>query len=161
MTMADRIVVMNKGDIEQVGAPLDLYDHPASLFVAEFIGSPAMNLFDGTIAQDGRFRSRDGWTVPVETGRGLAAGRPVVLGLRPEHLAVAADGPIAAQLLLVEHLGPESFIYCGGGRSGLICVRGGRQDDPPRGDVRLRVEAHAAHLFDAETGRSLRVGGGQ
>src|SRR5437870_1766396 len=65
MTMADRIVVMNKGEIEQVGSPLDLYDRPASLFVAEFIGSPAMNLFDGVLTGDGGFRSQDGWIVQV------------------------------------------------------------------------------------------------
>ncbi|MFL5478415.1 MAG: ABC transporter ATP-binding protein, partial [Gemmatimonadaceae bacterium] len=157
MTMADRIVVMNKGEIEQVGSPLDLYDRPASLFVAEFIGSPAMNLFDGVLTCDGGFRSRDGWIVQVGPAQAPAADIPVVLGVRPEHLTADADGPIATRVQLVEHLGPETYVYCDGGRTGLICVRSGRHYDPPLGaPVRLRVQADSAHLFDAQTGRTLR-----
>jgi multiple sugar transport system ATP-binding protein len=158
MTMADRIVVMNKGEIEQVGSPLDLYDRPASLFVAEFIGSPAMNLFDGTLHPDGRFDAREGWTVAVPGVAPAAAARLAVLGVRPEHLAIAPDGPIASVVQVVEHLGPESYTYCDGGRTGLVCVRAAREFDAPHGaPVRLAIRTDAVHLFDGETGRSLRA----
>src|SRR3954451_22640692 len=116
-----------------------------------------MNLFDGVLTRDGSFRSQDGWIVAVETARAETADRPVVLGIRPEHLTADSDGPIATRVQLVEHLGPETYVYCDGGRSGLICVRSGRHYDPPLVDpVRLRIQADSAHLFDAETGRSLR-----
>jgi multiple sugar transport system ATP-binding protein len=159
MTMADRIVVMNKGNIEQVGSPLELYDWPASLFVAEFIGSPSMNLFDGVLAANGSFQSNDGWTVQGGAIPRATDGRPAVLGVRPEHLTIGSEGPIATKVQLVEHLGPESYVYCDGGRAGLICVRGGRQYDPPLGQtVRLGIQVDTAHLFDAETGRNLSRG---
>ncbi|MEJ1158432.1 ABC transporter ATP-binding protein [Prosthecomicrobium sp. N25] len=161
MTMADRIVVMNKGEIEQVGSPLELYDRPATLFVAEFIGSPAMNLFDGTLEPGGLFRAREGWSLPLPAVEApAAASRPAVLGVRPEHLSIGEAGPIGSTVQLVEHLGPESYTYCDGGRTGLVCVRAPRTFEAPRGQaVRLGVRAEAAHLFDAETGRSLRRGG--
>src|SRR6202030_3440956 len=82
MTMADRIVVMNGGNVEQIGAPLDLYDNPNNLFVAGFIGSPAMNFLRGNIT-DGAFRADEGTRLPLPLGRGDGDGRPVVYGIRP------------------------------------------------------------------------------
>jgi multiple sugar transport system ATP-binding protein len=157
MTMGDRVAVLKRGVLQQVDTPQVLYDEPVNLFVGGFIGSPAMNLFDGVLTGDGSFRSQDGWTVQVGAVQADAVDMPVVLGVRPEHLAADADGPIATRVQLVEHLGPETYVYCDGGRTGLICVRSGRHYDPPLGaPVRLRVQADSAHLFDARSGRSLR-----
>jgi MalK OB fold domain len=96
MTMADKIVVMNSGVIEQAGPPLDLYDRPANVFVAGFIGSPAMNMLDGQVV-DGHFRASDGvdWALPGR--RTASAGRALLYGIRPEHLRLDQQG-IAATM---------------------------------------------------------------
>ncbi|HEY8289258.1 MAG TPA: sn-glycerol-3-phosphate ABC transporter ATP-binding protein UgpC, partial [Acetobacteraceae bacterium] len=86
MTMADKIVVMNSGNVEQIGVPLELYDNPANLFVAGFIGSPAMNFLKGKV-HGGSFLSDEGTVLPLPNGRNGADGRPVVYGVRPEHFA--------------------------------------------------------------------------
>ena len=90
--MADKIVVMNSGNVEQIGAPLDLYDHPANLFVAGFIGSPAMNFVKGRIA-GGAFRADGGADLPLPGGQANGSeGRPVLYGMRPEHFQLRGDG---------------------------------------------------------------------
>ena len=114
MTMADRIVVMNAGYIEQIGAPLELYDNPQSIFVADFIGSPSMNLLKGTFETvDGApiFRvGADAW-LPVPAGLGQPSGMPGIYGVRPEYLSLAVSGKgIAAKVIVVEPLGPEPTI---------------------------------------------------
>src|SRR6516165_2094355 len=93
MTMADKIVVMHDGRVEQIGAPLEIYDRPGNVFVAGFIGSPAMNFFKGTVRRNGaaEFRGADGLTLPLTTPP-AADGRPVVYGVRPEHFSLAEDG---------------------------------------------------------------------
>ena len=113
MTMADRIVVMNGGRIEQVGTPLELYDHPANLFVAGFLGSPAMSLIEGTVLRSGQgiaVRLSGGAMVPVAT-TSAPDGAGVVLGIRPEHYRLDPEGPIRLVIDVVEPTGSESHVY--------------------------------------------------
>jgi len=160
MTLADRIVVMNKGRIEQVGKPLDLYYSPANLFVAGFIGSPAMNFLEAKVESvvDGcarvagtGFRSLD---LPVAS---LKVGDALTLGVRPEHLARGADGPFATEgvVELVERLGEASFAYLrrADGRMFVAEVRG-RPTPTPGERVTLVAAAPDLHVFDAS---GLRV----
>ena len=107
MTMADKIVVMNKGVIEQVGAPLELYDRPTNRFVAGFIGSPAMNILQGRIA-GGSFVSDRGLTLPLGS-RNAREGSAVAYGIRPEHFLIG-DGGIPLQVNVVEPTGYETQI---------------------------------------------------
>src|SRR5258708_10787644 len=95
MTLADRIVVMHDGLVEQIGAPLELYDRPQNLFVAGFIGSPAMNFLNGRIHADGRleFEGANGVRLPLLTAPDGSDGHPVTYGIPPEHLAIAQAAP--------------------------------------------------------------------
>ena len=149
MTMADRIVVMRAGRLEQSGPPLDLYDRPVNVFVAGFIGSPAMNLLPGT-AGDGRVTLASGPVVTTDA-RGDGA---VIYGIRPEHLdLVAADTPgaIAGQVTLVESTGTAEFVAVQAGKTPLHALFTDRPN-LKRGDtVWLRPRAGLSHLFDAKT----------
>jgi multiple sugar transport system ATP-binding protein len=172
MTLADRIVVMRDGLIAQVGTPIELYDDPSDLFVAGFIGAPAMNFFPGAIepAADGALAFNSGaFAAPIVAGRfeGLAAGMPVVAGLRPDDVvpvghgisparAVAADGIV----ILSEMLGGESQILVRLGTMEVIAKMA--QPRPVSTDERLPLSLNIEklHLFDTSTGRSLRAGHG-
>ena len=120
MTMADRIVVMRDGVIEQMGQPLELYDRPATQFVAGFIGSPSMNFLPGKLdGEDGPvFISDDGLRLPLRAAPPGADGRPCVLGIRPEHLALG--GPLEARVAVTEPTGSETQVFAtlGGHRHG-------------------------------------------
>jgi multiple sugar transport system ATP-binding protein len=151
MTMADRIAVMNEGRIEQLGEPLELYDRPANLFVAQFIGSPAMNVFDGTFT-DGRV-SALGAQWPARPG--AREGQSVKYGIRPEHLEPGASG-IAAEVVVVEPMGAETELVVKVGEATLTVLSRGRSNAGPGDKVFLAPEAANAHLFDAATG--LRIG---
>jgi multiple sugar transport system ATP-binding protein len=150
MTMADKIVVMNAGDIEQVGAPLAVYDRPANLFVAEFIGSPAMNLVRG-VARDGGVEAA-GMTLPA--GPGAEGGRAVVWGIRPEHLALAEEG-LPARVRVVEPTGAETMVYLEFAGQEIAAVFHDRVDLAPGQEVRLAPRVDKVHLFDPGTGRRL------
>src|SRR5262249_38197534 len=123
MTMADKIVVMHDGIVEQVGAPLDLYDHPANLFVAGFIGSPAMNFLKGTIRANGRaeFEGPAGVRLPLAPAATTADGRPAIYGVRPEHFAIADDG-VDADIQVVEPTGSEIQVAARLGGEEIIAV---------------------------------------
>ncbi|CAM5772219.1 ABC transporter ATP-binding protein [Bosea minatitlanensis] len=158
MTLADRIVVLQGGRIEQVGTPLDLYNRPDNLFVAGFIGSPRMNLLPGRVTEPGKVALGEaGHEVACETGL-LASGAAVTLGIRPEHLALAPEGrglPLAIEL--VERLGGESYLY--GRSAGLpqITLRLDGQSGHERGStVALAFPQQSLHLFD-EAGQSVRI----
>ncbi len=151
MTMAEKIVVMNAGRIEQVGSPLELYDHPRNQFVAEFIGSPAMNLIPGVGATGGVVA--EGAVLPV-TRTGVAEGRPVTYGIRPEHLELAPEG-IPAQVTVVEPTGAETMVYLKFAGTPIVAIFRDRHDLSPGQMVHLRARADRAHLFDPETGQSL------
>src|SRR5690349_2295157 len=126
MTLADRIVVMHDGLVEQVGAPLDLYDRPQNLFVAGFIGSPAMNFLNGTIRSNGaaQFEGPGGLQVPLAAPASWA-GRAVIFGIRPEHFALAGDGMgagIEAQIQVIEPTGSEIQVVARLGGEEVIAV---------------------------------------
>ncbi len=166
MTLADRIVVMRDGQIEQVGTPMQVFNHPANIFVATFIGSPPMNLLPGTIS-GGAVRLADGSAVPVPprlTGR-AAEGQAVTLGIRADDISpvghgLSQDGPGAEldlSVVLAEPLGMESLIYTRvAGQEVQAKLYGPRLVNP--GDrLTFRLALDRAHLFDAASGRSLEA----
>lgn len=106
MTTADKIVVMHDGVVEQIGAPLELYDRPANLFVASFIGSPAVNLIRGTPGQ-GRFLTEQGNQLDIPVTAGSAERRSLVLGIRPEHFEIDPSG-VQAEVVVIEPMGSET-----------------------------------------------------
>ncbi len=160
MTLADRIVVMNQGRIEQIGKPLDLYYEPANLFVAGFIGSPAMNFFDVKVSRiEGGSALVDGPCVaPLTVPAGsLAQGDSATIGVRPEHLTIGGAGSLATtgQVELVERLGEASFAHVRRADDKLIVAEVRGRDTPAAGDViSLAAPAQDVHVFDA-AGRRL------
>ncbi|MBP1179655.1 ABC transporter ATP-binding protein [Methylobacterium sp. PvR107] len=154
MTMADRIVVMHDGVVEQIGPPLDLYDRPDNLFVAGFIGSPAMNFVSGTIRRNGHlvFVSDTGLTIPLDAAPAGADGRRLILGIRPEHFDLTPDG-IAAEVVVVEPTGSETMLAVRAAGHDLTCVLRERVRELPGETVFVRP--NRVHLFDAESGRRL------
>ena len=157
MTMADRIVVMHDGIVEQIGAPLELYDRPANTFVAGFIGSPAMNLVPGRVKANGtvRFEGEGGLAVPL-TGApaGVADGRPVTLGVRPEHFRLADDGS-PVEVVVVEPTGSETLLAVRAGGQDLTCVLRDRVLPRPGETIRIRPEPGLVHFFDTQSGQRL------
>jgi multiple sugar transport system ATP-binding protein len=156
MTMADRIVVMRDGVVEQVGAPLELYDRPATLFVAGFIGSPAMNLLKGSIHVNGKpsFLTETGVELPLKSAPGGADGRPCVYGIRPEHLTLA-EGDFRAEVSVVEPTGSETQVFAKLGGQQIVGVFRERISAQPGDNLSLSPNLDAVHLFDAETGKRL------
>lgn len=155
MTMADKIVVLQEGNIEQVGAPLDLYDRPANLFVAGFIGSPAMNFMDGKI-DEGVFRSDKGLIMPLPVGVDLTklGGRPLVYGIRPEHIG-AITGGIPGRVDIVEGTGSEIFARVVSHGEQISCLFRERLNIHFGDDIGLSIDASKAHLFDKASGHRL------
>ncbi|MCZ8186580.1 MAG: sn-glycerol-3-phosphate ABC transporter ATP-binding protein UgpC [Beijerinckiaceae bacterium] len=160
MTLANRIVVLNKGRIEQVGTPLELYNRPANLFVAGFIGSPRMNLISGRVGPDGHFEMPGG--ALAQSGpflpAGLAPGAEITLGIRPEHvLPAGGEAPDAILTVdLVEQLGSESYLYGTLPGGAALTLRSPLEDPARRGEsLPVRFERHRLHVFDA-AGLALR-----
>ena len=155
MTLAQRMIVMNAGRAEQIGTPDDVYSRPATTFVASFIGSPPMNLFEGRLDGDGAaFTARDGVKIALPVVLRTLAGRELILGIRPEHLTLG-DGELHMQVETVEMLGAEHLIH-GVVAGHEVIVRTGPHDNPAPGTVlRLDFKPGAVHWFDAGTG--LRV----
>ena len=158
MTMGDKIVVMKDGRIEQMGSPLDLYDHPANVFVAGFIGSPAMNFVPATLRRSGGSASlelADGSRLGAPAASGGADGQPVVLGTRPEHLRLADAGGIASRVVVMEPTGADTFVACRHGTTELSAVFRERHDFTPGSTIHLVPDLQRAHLFDAGSGMRL------
>ncbi|MBB6084779.1 sn-glycerol-3-phosphate import ATP-binding protein UgpC [Castellaniella defragrans] len=158
MTLAHRMVVMNKGVPEQIGTPAEVFERPATVFVAGFIGSPPMNLLRVEVDAQGRVAGPDGAALPLAAP--AAAARALVLGLRPEHLVLGAPG-LRARVEMVEILGSEQLIHARWGEQPLVlrcAVSETRQRPPAAGDeITAGPDGeHPAHWFDAETGK--RVG---
>jgi multiple sugar transport system ATP-binding protein len=156
MTMADRIVVMHDGIIEQIGAPLELYDRPQNLFVAGFIGSPAMNFLKGAIRANGRleFEGAGGVRLPLAAAPRGSDGREVVYGIRPEHFAIADDGA-DAQVQVIEPTGSELQVVAKLGGEDIIAVFRERHAFKPGDKIRLKPDPRLVHLFDQPTGQRL------
>ena len=160
MTMADRIVVMHDGIVEQIGTPLELYDRPANTFVAGFIGSPAMNFIEGALR-------RAGGGASLEIGRGQTGrlpdaapgrdGQKVIFGIRPEHLALADGGADALQgeIIVVEPTGAETQVMASVAGTQVAAMFTERHDFAPGAKIAFRPRPEAIHLFDAESGRHL------
>jgi multiple sugar transport system ATP-binding protein len=156
MTMADKIVVMHDGIVEQIGAPLDLYDRPNNLFVAGFIGSPAMNMIDGTISPSDPkvFLTADGTALPLAKPVDAAKGKALVYGLRPEHVRFDPEG-IPATVVVTEPTGAETLVIARLGGSDLTLVFHERIHVSPGDTLRIAINEAAVHVFDKETGQRL------
>jgi multiple sugar transport system ATP-binding protein len=158
MTMADRIVVMHDGIVEQIGTPLALFDHPDNLFVAQFIGSPAMNVFKGTLRRaDGRsFVEAQGSTWPVGTLAQGSDGQAVHYGVRPGDIELSTpDRGIPAKVVVVEPTGAETELVLEVGGEQLIVVLHGRTEVRPDDRIGLVIDGSKAHLFDDGSGKRL------
>ena len=153
MTMADKIVVMNGGNIEQIGAPLELYDRPANVFVAGFIGSPAMNILKGTVS-NGSLRTDDGTDWPLPTTLKSAKEGPAVYGVRPEHLRIESGG-IPATVQVVEPTGSETQVLMKIGSQTMIGAFRERVSAKPGEILPVRPDPALVHLFDQQSGQRL------
>ncbi|MBN9434157.1 MAG: sn-glycerol-3-phosphate ABC transporter ATP-binding protein UgpC [Bosea sp.] len=160
MTLADRVVVMNKGRIEQMGEPIELYERPANRFVAGFIGSPTMNFLDGTLGSEGGPHAVLADGTPIALGRlpeGSGPGRRVTVGIRPEHVMVGAAPATfsAARLALIEPTGAQTHLVFDLVGASLTAVMPGAGRFRPGETIDLRIEPADVHLFDPETGEAL------
>jgi multiple sugar transport system ATP-binding protein len=160
MTMADRIVVMHDGRVEQIGTPLELYDRPGNLFVAQFIGSPAMNVIEGTVRRangSGHVDAAKGVKWPLGSAAG-DDGQPVAYGIRPEHLSLAsaaAPGSVAGEIIVVEPTGAETELVVQVGEEQIVLVTHGRPVVNPGDKIGLAVEPGAVHVFDQKSGQRV------
>jgi multiple sugar transport system ATP-binding protein len=158
MTMADRIVVLNEGRIEQAGSPLELYDRPANLFVAGFIGSPSMNFINGVVRRSGGATvvEANGVRLPAPDALGGRDGDAVVFGVRPEHLTIGGTGAgVPVTVDVVEPTGSETLVF-GALAGAKVCIVTNDRVDFARGQtLGVTPQAGAVHLFDAGTGRRL------
>ncbi|HXT09263.1 MAG TPA: sn-glycerol-3-phosphate ABC transporter ATP-binding protein UgpC [Roseiarcus sp.] len=157
MTMADRIVVLRDGSVEQIGSPLEVYDRPANSFVGGFIGSPAMNMLNGRIegGDRPRFLTNDGLAIVLPSAPHAALGRAITLGVRPEHLTVGGPSAFAAQVEIVEPTGAETVLNVSWGSASLVCVLHARVAARPGETLPLGFDGAPLHFFDAATGVAL------
>jgi multiple sugar transport system ATP-binding protein len=153
MTMADKIVVMNNGNIEQAGRPLDLYDKPANLFVAGFIGSPAMNMVKGNVTA-GALRMDDGTELPLPMNGSKPKEGPAIYGVRPEHLRLDPQG-IPATVQVVEPTGSETQVLMRIGGQPVIGAFRERVTARPGEILPVRPDTALVHLFDQQSGQRL------
>jgi multiple sugar transport system ATP-binding protein len=152
MTMADRIVVMNGGRIEQVGSPIELYDKPTNSFVAGFLGSPAMSFIPATVAEAaaGAATARTGGGTPIRLPVALQPGTAIVVGLRPEHIRIAPDAPdLHLAVDLVEPTGSETHLHGTVEGERVVAVVPGRSAAKPGDRLGVAVDSGALHVFDA------------
>ncbi|CAN7743058.1 ABC transporter ATP-binding protein [Mesorhizobium sp. LjNodule214] len=156
MTMADKIVVMNSGRIEQVGAPLDLYDSPRNLFVAQFIGSPAMNLLEGSLIKhsEAAIVTAGGLRIPAIAPPTLANGTGLVFGVRPEHVRID-DAGFPAAVVVVEPMGAETQVTFNAQGTEFAGVFRERIRAAPGEIIRISFDPDRIYLFDKQTGHRL------
>ncbi len=158
MTMATRVSVMSMGRLQQVGTPQEVYDRPANVFVAQFIGTPPMNCLDGRMSDDGQGVEVAGLgrlPMPTDVSTRPAAGAPVVVGIRPEHLEVQPGGSLTARVRAVEWLGHECLISLAAGDQTFTVRQTGMVSHPAGSEINLAVQADHVHLFDADTTEHL------
>jgi multiple sugar transport system ATP-binding protein len=160
MTLADRVVVLNHGRIEQQGTPLELYKTPANLFVAAFIGSPAMNLIEGVVDGDGdqpAARLKDGTAIRIATTRKVKRGQPVTIGLRPEHIGstIGGDISLSGRTLLVEPTGAQTHVVFELAGDQVTAVVDGEQPVKVNTPFAATVHHERVHVFDRASGLAL------
>ena len=159
MTMADVVVVMNAGRIEQIGPPLELYDRPASLFVAGFLGSPAMNLIRGKVVGNGSgpvVDAGNGLVLPLAADAPVRRDMEVVYGMRPEHVKIAPEGEgLPGEVVLVEPAGWETHVHADIGHERMRAISTDRLAIQPGTPIRFAPDPVKAHLFDGDTGARL------
>jgi multiple sugar transport system ATP-binding protein len=159
MTMGDQIVVMRDGLVEQRGRPLELYDRPENLFVAGFIGSPAMNFLPGVVRRSGdgaHLEMLGVLKIGLSRRTSAADGHKAILGIRPEHLVMAADGAgLPAAVVVVEPTGADTLVFSKVGGTEITAVFRERHDFRAGEAIRLAPDGDRTHLFDAESGKSL------
>jgi multiple sugar transport system ATP-binding protein len=157
LTMATRIALINGGKVEQIGTPTDVYDHPASVFVAGFLGSPAMNLLDACVAGSHTVTA-EAPGLRARLWQGQTPSRDVVFGVRPEHLRVGSTSDeitLSGRVRNVENLGSEEIAYCEVGES-VVCVRLPRPSGlAANSEVVLTADVANVHLFDRASGARL------
>jgi multiple sugar transport system ATP-binding protein len=152
MTLATRIVVMRSGKVQQIGAPAEVYERPANLFVAGFLGAPAMNFVQGTLDAAGRFSS-DG--VSLDTALALAAAKAAVLGVRPEHIRIAEGAALDGVVSLVEPMGNHQVVWVQAGAQLLSCIVHDTRSFTIGEAVRFDIDAGRVSLFDSATEQRL------
>jgi multiple sugar transport system ATP-binding protein len=156
MTMADKIVVLHDGAVEQIGAPLDLYDSLVNLFVAGFIGSPAMNFIQGRLEGGERptLVTASGFKIPLDTAPRAAGGSEIIMGVRPEHVRVGGSLAIPAHVMVVEPTGYETQVIARLAGQDFVCVFRERLNGRPGDSIPLTLEG-PLHFFDAQTGQAI------
>lgn len=155
MTMADSIVVLRDGILEQQGAPLELYDKPASRFVAGFIGSPAMNFVTGSLVEDGTAVTWPGLSKPLKLNRKLEQTGEVDIGLRPEHLEETPDGEISCSVKITESTGSQVYVRTEHAGMELDLLQQGRTALERGQVISLTIAPENIHVFDTQSGVSL------
>ncbi len=154
MTMADRIVVLNDGVVEQIGDPLEVYDRPDNTFVAGFIGSPSMNFIEGTVWRpNGQsvFKTVNGTSLPLPPDCAAAEGTKIVYGVRPGHLELSEEGALTANIHVIEPTGGETLLFGDLGGASICAEVKERVRIKPGERVALRLNAENVHVFDADT----------
>ncbi|MCA2376289.1 sn-glycerol-3-phosphate ABC transporter ATP-binding protein UgpC [Agrobacterium genomosp. 3 str. RTP8] len=160
MTLADRVVVLNHGRIEQQGTPLELYKTPANLFVAAFIGSPAMNLIEGVVDGEGdqpAARLKDGTAIRIAATRKVKRGQPVTIGLRPEHIGstIGGDISLSGRTVLVEPTGAQTHVVFELAGDQVTAVVDGEQPVKVNTPFAATVHHERVHVFDRASGLAL------
>ncbi len=154
MTMADKIVVMNAGRVEQIGSPLELYNNPRNVFVATFIGSPSMNLINGTYEAGSKSYLTDKGDKIAAHASNCADGQKVIIGVRPEHLTLSKDG-FEALVTVIEPTGSETLVFLRYGDSEIVMTLKDHHDFPVGEPVRILPDPRKVAVFDAATGERV------
>jgi multiple sugar transport system ATP-binding protein len=159
MTMADKIVVLHDGVVEQIGTPLELYDRPANLFVAGFIGSPAMNFISGRLegGQPPTLITASGVKIPLDAAPRVSAGSEIVMGVRPEHVSLRGPHAMPAQIIVIEPTGYETQLIAKFAGQDIVCVFRERLNGRPGDTAALTFEG-PLHFFDPQTGAAIATG---
>jgi multiple sugar transport system ATP-binding protein len=151
MTMADKIVVMNAGRVEQVGSPLALYDRPDNIFVAGFLGSPGMNFLNAELTGPGSARLNDGTALTIGPALDAKGSPEVILGIRPEDISIDPVNGVPAKVSVIEPTGSETYVVAQLGGRDVVCVVRERLDLKPGEAIHLSFSSPNAHLFDPQT----------
>jgi multiple sugar transport system ATP-binding protein len=159
MTMADKIVVLHDGAVEQIGSPLELYDRPANLFVAGFIGSPGMNFIKARLEGGERptLVAASGAKIPLDAAPRVAAGSEIIMGVRPEHVSLGGSRAMPAQIMVIEPTGYETQVIAKFAGQEIVCVLRERLSGCPGDSIALTFEG-PLHFFDPQTGQAIAAG---